>query len=202
MTRLIARRLTALAGLTLALPFLASTASGGTAPAPITVPDSAIHASSITIGGAKPLPTTKTVTHWFGTALNPDNGVTYGFNMVGADPSLQQSTTITVDITPVNVVIDGRTFSGSDVLQPTLASPVFAANDYTSTPFVTRSTNGQTKDGFTTGGALSSGNTGVQLEDATMRSQVTTPSVRSSSRATWMTPVASPAVWIAWATGT
>jgi hypothetical protein len=171
MTHFIGRRLAVLAGLTLALPFAASAASAGTTAAPVTVPDSAIHAKTITIGGAKPLPTTKTVTHWFGTALNPGNGVTYGFNMVGADPSLQTSTTITVDITPVNVVIGGRTFSGSDVLAPTLASPVFATDDYTSTPFVTNSTNGQTNDGFTAGGALSSSNAGVQLEDATMRSQ-------------------------------
>jgi hypothetical protein len=165
------RRLAVLAGFILALPFAASAAGAATTAAPVTVPDSAIHASTITIGGAKPLPTTKTVTHWFGTALNPDNGVTYGFNMVGADPSLQTSTTFTVDITPVNVVIGGRTFSASDVLQPTLASPLFASSDYTSTPFVTNSTDGQTNNGFTTGGALSSGNVGVQLEDATMRSQ-------------------------------
>jgi hypothetical protein len=91
--------------------------------------------------------------------------------MVGADPSLEQSTTITADIVPVNVVIGGRTFSGSDVVQPTLDSPVFAANDYSSTPFVTKSSDGKTNDGFTDGGALSSGNTSNQLEDATMRSQ-------------------------------
>jgi hypothetical protein len=171
MTRVIARSLTVLAGLTLALPLAASTAGAGTGPAPVTVPDSAIHAKTITIGGAKPQPTTRTVTHWFGTALNPDNSVTYGFNMVGADPALEQSTTITVDITPLNVVIGDRTFSGSDVLAPTLASPVFATDDYATTPYVTNSTNGQTNNGFTTGGALSSGNSGVQLEDATMRSQ-------------------------------
>jgi hypothetical protein len=123
------------------------------------------------VGGAKVLPTTRTVAHWFGTALNPDNGVTYGFNMVGADPSLEQSTTITADIVPVNVVIGGRTFSGSDVVQPTLDSPVFTKNDYTSTPFVTNSSDGTTNNSFTTGGALSSGNTDNQLEDATMRSQ-------------------------------
>jgi len=76
-------------------------------------PDSAIHASTITVGGAKMLPTTRTVAHWFGTALNPGNGVTYGFNMVGADPALEQSTTITADIVPVNVVINGQTFSGT-----------------------------------------------------------------------------------------
>jgi len=171
MTRLNARRLTVLAGVVLALPFLVQAASAGTPPAPITVPDSAIHASTITVGGAKMLPTTRTVPHWFGTALNPGNGVTYGFNMVGADPALEQSTTITADIVPVNVVINGQTFSGSDVVQPTLGSPVFASNDYTSTPFVTNSLDGKTNNSFTTGGALSSGNTGNQLEDATMRSQ-------------------------------
>lgn len=171
MTRLIARRLTVLAGVALALPFLGPAASAGTPPAPSAVPDSAIHASTITVGGAKVLPTTRTVAHWFGTALNPDNGVTYGFNMVGADPSLEQSTTITADIVPVNVVISGQTFSGSDVVQPTLDSPVFTNNDYTSTPFVTNSSDGKTNNSFATGGALSSGNTDNQLEDATMRSQ-------------------------------
>ncbi len=171
MTRPIARKVTMLAGVTLALPFLASTASAGTTPAPAAVPDSAIQASAITVGGAEVLPTTRTVAHWFGTALNPDNGVTYGFNMVGADPSLEQSTTITADIIPVNVVVGGQTFSGSDVVQPTLDSPVFTGNDYSSTPFVTNSLDGKTNNSFTTGGPLSSGNTNNQLEDATMRSQ-------------------------------
>jgi hypothetical protein len=171
MTRLIARKLTVLAGVTLALPFLASTAGAGTTPVPIAVPDSAIHASAITVGGAKPLPATRTVAHWFGTALNPGNGVTYGFNMVGADPSHEQSTTITADIVPVNVVVGGRAFSGTDVVQPTLDSPVFARNDYSSALFVTNSLDGKTSNSFTAGGALSSGNTSSQLEDATMRSQ-------------------------------
>ena len=171
MTRRIVPRVTVLAGLTLAVPFLVSTASAGTTPAPVVVPDSAIHASTKTIGGARVLPTTKTVAHWFGTADNPNDGVTYGFNMVGADPSLEKSTTITVDITPVNVVIAGQAFNASDVVQPTLDSPLFTANDYATTPLVTNSTDGKTNNGFTTGGALSSGNAGVQLEDATMRSQ-------------------------------
>jgi hypothetical protein len=171
MTHLGARKLAVAAGVTIALPFLASAASAATAQAPIVVPDSAIHVSDITVGGAKPQPTTRTVAHWFGTALNPVNGVTYGFNMVGADPSLETSTTITADIVPVNVVIDGRTFSGSDVVQPVLDSPVFTSNDYSTTPFVTRSLDGKTNDSFTAGGALSSGNTSNQLEDATMRSQ-------------------------------
>jgi hypothetical protein len=171
MTRLIAHKLTVLAGLTLALPLLASTASAATTPAPIAVPDSAIQAKTITVGGAKVLPTTRTVPHWFGTAHNPDNGVTYGFNMVGTDPSAEQSTTITTDIVPVNVVVGGQTFSGSDVVQPVLNSPVFTSNSYSSTPLVTNSLDGLTNNGFITGGALSSGNTNNQLEDATMRSQ-------------------------------
>ena len=171
MTRVTTRFLTLLAGLALALPFAVASAGAATDLAPITVPDSAIHAVTTTVGGAKPLPTTKTLTHWFGTALNPSNGVTYGFNMVGADPSLEQSTTITADIVPVNVVIAGQTFNGSDVVQPVLDSPVFTSNDYSSTPFVTNSLDGMTNDSFTTGGTLSPGNTGNQLEDATMRSQ-------------------------------
>jgi hypothetical protein len=171
MTRLIAPKLTVLAGLTLALPSLAPAASAGTTPAPLAVSYSALHASSTTVGGASVLPTTRTVAHWFGTALNPHNGVTYGFNMAGADPALETSTTITADIIPVNVVIGGQAFSGSDVVQPVLDSPVFASNDYTSTPYVTNTIDGQTNHSFTTGGPLSGGNTSNQLEDATMRSQ-------------------------------
>src|SRR5207247_10101760 len=53
----------------------------------------------------------------------------------------------------------------------TLSSPQFSLNDYTSTPFVTNSTDGLTNNSFTAGGPLSSGNTSNQLEDATMRSQ-------------------------------
>ena len=37
--------------------------------------------------GAKPTPTDRTVAHWYGTTVNRDNGVTYGYNMVGADPN-------------------------------------------------------------------------------------------------------------------
>jgi hypothetical protein len=177
MRRLSARMATALAGATLTLPFLASAASAGSATpggtAPIKVPDSAIHPSTTTVGGASVLPTTKTVAHWHGTTLNPDNGVTYGFNMVGSDPSLRQSTTITADIIPVNVVVGGQAFSatqqdasGQSVLSATLDSPQFTPGDYASADFVTSSSGG-----FTSGGTLSPGNNGVQLEDATMRSQ-------------------------------
>jgi len=123
---------------------------------------------STTVGGAQPQPSTRTLTHFFRTALNPLDSTTFGFNMVGQDPSLQQSTTITVDITPLNVNVGGMTFHGSDVLQPTLASPVFTNNDYSSMQFVS---DRAVVKGFTTGGVLSPGNTSNQLEDATMRSQ-------------------------------
>lgn len=149
-------------------PFLASPAIAGTSPAPAVIPDSALQAMSTTLGGAKPQPSTNTLTHFFRTAFNPLDGVTFGFNMVGQDPALQQSTTITVDVTPLNVNVGGRAFNGTDILQPTLDSPVFTSNDYTSTPFVTDRT---VANGHSAGGILSPGNTSNQLEDATMRSQ-------------------------------
>jgi len=135
------------------------------------ISDSQLKAMSTTVGGANQLATTRTVEHWFGTAFNPLDGVTYGFNMVGKDPSLEQTSNIPTDIIPLNVVVGGMTFNGSDIVGPTLSSPVFSLNDYTSTPFVTRTLNGTTNNSFTTGGPLSSGNTNNQLEDATMRSQ-------------------------------
>src|SRR5690349_13794697 len=108
---------------------------------PQVIGDSQLHALSTTIGGASVLPTTRTVQHWFGSTLDPHNGVTYGYNMVGADPNNCTgsgcSATITADIVPLNVVVGGRTFSGEAVLAPTLVSPVFALNDYGSTPFAT-----------------------------------------------------------------
>lgn len=146
---------------------------------PQQIDDSQLNALSTTIGGASPLPTTRTVQHWFGLTLDPHNGVTYGHNMVGADPNnctgSACSATVTADITPLNVVVDGRTFSGQDVLAPTLVSPVFALNDYGSTPFATalgafpktpRLIRGP-------GGVLSQGDAGeqLQLQDAIMRAQ-------------------------------
>jgi hypothetical protein len=170
MKRTLIRKIVATAGTAAVLPFLATAANAaagsGAGSTPIVVPDSAITPSTITLGGAKVLPTTRTVAHWHGTALNPVDGVTYGFNMVGADPSTNQSTTITTDITPINVVVGGVTFNGTDVVNPTLASPLFTNQDYSSTPWVTSSAGG-----FTAGGTLSPSSTSNQLEDATMRSQ-------------------------------
>jgi hypothetical protein len=106
--------------------------------------------------------------------LNPNTGVTYGYNMVGANPNTCSgsacSATVTADITPVNVVIDGLTFSGTNVLPATLASPVFALNDYGTTPSATSGSSDMSRGA---GGGLSQGDAGIQLqlEDATMRAQ-------------------------------
>jgi hypothetical protein len=136
------------------------------------ISDAALQALTTTIGGAPVLPTTRTVTHWFGSTLDPNNGVTYGYNMVGADPNTCSGSacdvTVAVDIVPVNVVVGGMTFYGSNVVAPTLASPQFALNDYGSTPFATNSSFARGA-----GGILSQGDTGnqLQLQDATMRAQ-------------------------------
>ena len=149
------------------------TASAGGSAAttePAVLGDASMHAKTTTIGGASVLPTDRTVAHFFATANNPDDGVTYGYNMVGANPfscgGSACSTTVPVDIVPLIINVGGLTFDGTDVLNAVLASPQFADDDYTST---TRSTAAPT--GFTAGGPLSSGNTNVQLQDATMRSQ-------------------------------
>jgi hypothetical protein len=131
-----------------------------------------------TIGGARVLPTTRTVPHWFGSTLDPHNGVTYGYNMVGADPNNCSGAgcdvTVTADIVPLNVVVAGESFDGSDVVNATLASPIFALNDYGSTPFAT-GTDFVPLVFYTRvpGGALSQNDAGNQLQllDATMRAQ-------------------------------
>jgi hypothetical protein len=172
--------------LTVALAaMLASAASAGTGITgtatvePQLVDDSSLQALTTTDGGASVLPTTRTVPHWFGSTLNPDNGITYGYNMVGSDPNNCSgsgcSTTIQADITPLIVNIDGLTFDGTSVLAATLASPQFASNDYGSTPAATAAGAFPNSPAFIRGpgGALSQGDKGVQLqlEDATMRAQ-------------------------------
>src|SRR6201994_687727 len=130
---------------------------------PQVIDDSQMKALTTTIGGANPLPTTRTVQHWFGSTLNPNNGVTYGYNMVGANPNTctgsARSAAVTADVIPLNVVVEGSTFSGEGVLPATLASPLFALNDYGLTPFATAAD-------FTQGpgGALSQNDAGVQLQ--------------------------------------
>ena len=98
-----------------------STTSTGTtatsASEPQVINDADLKAETITMGGASVLPTTRTIPHWFGKTTDPSNGVTYGYNMVGADPHTCSGTacdvTVQVDITPIKVVIGGQTFDGS-----------------------------------------------------------------------------------------
>lgn len=157
-----------------------ATASVNAAPPPVQViDDAALKAMTTTIGGADVLPTTRTVAHWWGSTLDPNNGVTYGYNMVGANPNnctgAGCSVTIETDITPIIVNIGGMTFSGSDVLPATLASPQFALNDYGSTPAATAAGAFPNAPALIrgAGGVLSQGDAGVplQLQDATMRAQ-------------------------------
>jgi hypothetical protein len=148
--------------------------AGASATPPQVIQDSQLQALTTTVGGASVLPTTRTVPHWFGSTLDPHNGITYGYNMVGADPNTCTgsacSATVTADITPLNVVVDGRTFDGQAVVAPTLASPVFTADDYGSTPFATAGAPNLPRG---PGGVLSQEDAGnaLQLEDATMRAQ-------------------------------
>lgn len=143
------------------------------------IDDSQLQALSTTIDGAQVLPTTRTVAHWFGSTLDPNNGVTYGYNMVGADPNnctgANCDVTVEADITPIIVNIDGLTFSGNDVLAAVLASPQFMLNDYGSTPFATAAGAfpGLPQMIRGPGGVLSQGDAGIplQLQDATMRAQ-------------------------------
>lgn len=156
----------------LAGTFIVSGSTAYAASGPQQISDAQLHATMTTLGGATVLPTTRTIPHWFGQTLDPNNGVTYGYNMVGANPNTCKgsacSVTIQADITPINVNIDGRTFSGSDVLGATLASPQFATNDYGTTPFATNASGSKGP-----GGVLSQGDAGnqLQLQDATMRAQ-------------------------------
>jgi hypothetical protein len=154
----------------------ASASSGTPTVPPQAIDDSQLQALTTTIGGgASVLPTTRTVPHWWGATLDPQDGITYGYNMVGANPNTCAGSacdvTVQVDITPIVLHLDGMTFSGSDVLPATLASPQFALNDYGSTPYAT------TGDWFTAtrgpGGVLSQEDAGIplQLQDATMRAQ-------------------------------
>jgi hypothetical protein len=148
--------------------------AGSTPAEPQLIDDGALQALSTTLGGASPLPTDRTIPHWWGSSLNPHNGVTYGYNMAGANPNSCSgsdcSVTIEADITPIIVNVGGRTYDGNNVLAATLASPQFANNDYGSTPFATAGASNVPRG---PGGALSQLDAGIplQLQDATMRAQ-------------------------------
>lgn len=142
-----------------------------------TIDDAQLQAMTSTIGGlggAPALNTSRTVAHWFGQTVDPHNGVTYGYNMVGADPNSCTGSacdvTVEADVQPLIVNTSGLTFDGNEVMAATLASPQFQNNDYGSTPFATSGA-GNIPRGA--GGTLSQGDAGIplQLEDATMRAQ-------------------------------
>jgi len=143
------------------------------------ISDDAMQALSTTVGGAQVLNTTQTVPHWFGSTLDPNNEVTYGYNIVGADPNncsgADCDVSVTVDVVPLDVIVEGESFNGSEVVAATLASPVFALNDYGSTPFATAAGNFPNPPYLIQGpgGVLSQNDAGnqLQLEDATMRAQ-------------------------------
>src|SRR5579859_8163358 len=132
---------------------VASSVSVAGSTSPQVVDDSNMSPQSATVGGASPLATTTTVQHWYGQTLDPHNGVTYGYNMVGADPSTNGSATVPVDIIPLNINISGTTFYGDSKVAPVLSSPLFQSESYTSTSAATAA------DGtMGPGGKLSAGN--------------------------------------------
>ncbi|HET7420927.1 MAG TPA: hypothetical protein VFL27_11150 [Candidatus Dormibacteraeota bacterium] len=144
------------------------------------IDDSQLQALTTTVGGvdgAPALMTSNTIAHWFGSTADPHNGVTYGYNMVGADPNTCSGSacdvTIQADVQPLIVNVGGFTFDGRSVMDATRLSPLFANNDYSSTPFATTGA-GNIPRG--PGGPLSQleTNSSLQLEDATMRAQFNT----------------------------
>jgi hypothetical protein len=116
-----------------------------------------------TVGGATPLPTDRTVPHWFGSFTDPTNSVTYGYNMVGnGDPrTYAGTTTVPTEIIPMNFTFsNGQQFNGSDVTQAMVNSPIWQNTSWASAKVTP------------TGKAQSLSNAGVtQYEDAVMRSQ-------------------------------
>ena len=159
--------------LAIAVVGTATAANGGSASSIPVIDDSQLQANFTEIsGGAAPTPLTRTVAHWWGSTTNPNDGVTYGYNMVGANPNTCSGSacdvSIDADITPLIINVGGRTFDGTSAVPATLASPQFALNDYGFTPFATNVAGGKGP-----GGLLSQQDIGVplQLEDATMRAQ-------------------------------
>jgi len=124
--------------------------------------------------GTEPVATDRTVPHWHGQFTDPTNGVTYGFNMVGSDPASRTSTTVEVDVVPLDYTFSGSgdyQLNGSDVIDRVMASPIFQTADYSSTPSVTGPADSTGHTPIVPGGTLSQGNVGVQFLDAYMQSQ-------------------------------
>jgi hypothetical protein len=128
----------------------------------------------VSVEGAAPLSTDKTISYWQSTYTDPTNGVTYRYSMIGADPARNADTTIPVDLVPLDYVFaaDGDyALRGSDIVSKVLASPIFIASDFTSTPTLSIPTDDGLHGQRVPGGELSAGNGHVQFEDAVMRAQ-------------------------------
>src|SRR5207244_12856739 len=115
------RKLPVLGRAALALAVVSSSslragAGGAAAAEPQLIDDASLKAATTTDGGADVLPTTRTIPHWWGSSVDPHDGITYGYNMVGANPytcaGAACSVTIEADITPIIVNVAGRTFDG------------------------------------------------------------------------------------------
>ena len=81
-----------------------------------------------TAGGAAVLPTTRTVPHWNGSFVDGADGQTYGYNMVGTPPAGSGSTTVGVDLIPLNVSFTadgGWALDASTETSWVEASPIF-----------------------------------------------------------------------------
>src|SRR5438128_3173580 len=110
------RKLGLLLGLAvIAIAVVGTASAAGSKPSIKVIKDSQLKANFTTIGGgAAPLPTTRTIQHWWGSTANPDDGITYGYSMVGADPNNCSGSacdaTIQADITPIIVNVGGLTF--------------------------------------------------------------------------------------------
>lgn len=159
----------------LSAPQIASSATVAKVP---TMSDAQLRASFTTLAGASPLSTDRTIVHFATSTTDPTNAMTYGANYVGVNPTSCAAacdTTVQVDITPVNVVVSGLKFSGSDVVGATLASPQFAPNDYATTPAATAPGSFPNTPAFVrgSGGPLLQTEAGnqLQLQDVTNRAQ-------------------------------
>jgi len=137
-----------------------ASAASASSPPPVHVSGKPIFTTE---AGATPLPTDRTVPHWFSSFTDPTNGVTYGYNMVGnGDPrTYKGTTTVPTEIIPMNFTFaDGQQFNGSDVTQAMVNSPMWQNTSW-ATAKVTPTGQAQ---------PLSSAGT-TQYEDAVMRSQ-------------------------------
>jgi hypothetical protein len=93
-------------------------------------------------GGTSPTRTSKTIPYWGSSFTDPTNGQTYGYTMVGTNPSRgNATTTVPTSIVPFRFVFsDGQVMDGTADVTKTIASPIFQAythplslNDHTQT---------------------------------------------------------------------